>query len=523
MRWKQKKVKETNTPPIFFFRQMTSTIFLCFGAEELTVNRVDYLLFDTSSSPGFCMLENHTCGYPSLTFASIQNPELSLIKHAVSFDPNTTEITGEIQGRFDMVETVIMYYFGAVGDGLSRWSAFKSYLIALEDNSVSNDSLVSFFIMENHLLIGGVDIDTDQVIANTNFPVDVLRLCAIRMDPFYPLAPNPNTGETLVGYGLPSSVLTALNPNTLVIAGPAAAHLVAPQITIPAIDLHVLDVAGADTVVDGLVVLLRAAGRIISTKTEGAVNYLVAVAPSDLIQVNILRTRAKDIETVLRGFGTVAYQACFDGTNVHITGAAGQDHANYTTSYTYITEDTFPDQALPSGVDIRRDVCLNPGAPTVVQDSVLAVIDLERCPEQVDLDEFFYTYVHSLHRSEWFGTVANAIANLEPVSVMPLCVVRKPWSPDDVLRVKIIRPSSRALFAASLLASNLIDGKFLEFQTTAGQVFESPVEWHSQGQLLANPPSVVEAWTIVQLRCKITYDENLASFQMRLESVFIVL
>lgn len=498
-----------------------TTLQLCFGETEVTVNKEDYELFSVSSVSGFCLVQGHSCEFVPLIVSGLQGIDLDLVESAMSFT-SESEAPTNIQGNFLVAERVVKQYFGAKGDGLIRWGEYLDLLFASKSSSATVSAFISFFISNQRLLFGGFDFDPESILAQTAFPALSRRACAIELDPFHAEAPLACSSAVLVGYGLPVSVVDLLDPESLVVAGPAAAHMVQPQLTIPAIDIHVLDVEGSATLIQTLVEALRADNRIVCSPTEGALDYLVAVAPSSVLQINIIRTRAKNIETVLRGFGTVAYQACFDGSHVHLTAAAKNDHDSFTVSYTYITEDRFPPIATPSGFNERRDACLSPQAPVIVQDSIINNLELVRCPSTVELTEYFQTYVHSLYRPEWFGSVSNAIANLETLSVLPLCVVVDDWHPSEVLSVKVLRPEARTLFSMSLLASHLVDGQYLSLATQGEDAFEAPVEWYNLGELV-DAPSTVPAWTFLQLRCKITYSEALEDFKIQLERVYIVL
>jgi hypothetical protein len=451
----------------------------------------------------------------------LQGTDLELVKAALSFTPET-QAPAAIQGDFVVAELVVKQYFGATGAGLVKWNSFLDFLFESKNSSASVSAFLSFFAVNERLLFGGFDFDPESILAQTAFPMTSRRACAIQIDPFHAETPISCSAAVLVSYGLPTSVVDLLDPESLLVAGPAAAHLVQPQLTIPAIDVHVLDVAGSETLIQDLVSALRADHRIVCAPSNGSKEYLVAVAPSNVLQINILRTRAKNIETVLRGFGTVSYQACFDGTHVHLTAAAKNDHDNFTTTYTHITDDRFPPLALPSGFDERLNACLSPQAPVIVQDSVIATLGLVRCPNSVELTAYFRTYVHSLHRPEWFGTVANAIANLETFSILPLCVVTNDWQPGNLLNVKVLRPEARTLFSMSLLSSHIVEDKYLSLATHGAEAFDAPVEWYNLGQLVDTPP-VVPAWTFLELRCKITFSETLEDFQIQLESAYIVL
>ena len=498
-----------------------TTLVVCFGESELTINKQDYLLFSGSQSSGYCLVDGHACAHEPLIIDALQPDDLHLVKSALSFT-SEMEPPASIQGNFVVTELVVKKYFGAAGAGLTRWVDYLDFLFSHKSSSTSVSAFLSFFMTSGRLLFGGFDFDPEVILAQTDFPAVARRACAIRIDPFHAESPVPCSSAVLVAYGLPSSVVDLLDPLSAVVAGPAAAHMVQPQLTIPAIDIHVFDVDGSSAVIQGIASALRAANRVVCSPAFGDQEYIVAVAPSNFLQINVIRTRAKNIETVLRGFGTVSNQACFDGSHVHLTAAAKNDHDNFTTTYTYITEDRFPPPALPSGFDERRDACLSPEAPVIVQDSIIQSLDLVRSPESVGLSLYFQTYVHSLYRPEWFGSVANAISNLEPFSVLPLCVVIDDWSPGNVLNVKVLRPESRSLFASSLLGTHLIDNRYLSLPTQVGETFDAPVEWYNLGELI-DEPSLVSAWTFLQLRCKITYSDELQNFRIQLESAHIVL
>ncbi len=499
---------------------MTSAIDICIGdGAPFQLQRGDYEFLQYNSNVGFCIGDSCSCEFPVLVIPGMGPQDRGLLKLALTFDGSFNTSEG-IFGRFDVVERVIVFYFGAQNAGLERWEAFELFLLQTEIPS-SPEIFLSYFAEEGHLLAGGLMIDSEEVLALTDYPEFIRRSCAVLMDPYSRASALPNDASVLVGFGAPQSLLNLLGPTTAVIAGQAAAHIVAPYVPISAIDVHVLDVPGSESLIQVIVECLRSQNRIVCQRIDMNSDHIVSVL-SGLMQINVLRTRATDIDAVLRGFGTGAFQVCFDGAFVHMTGAAAKDHENFTFTQSFAKADVFPAAALPEGSDVRRETCLSADAPSLVQDHMLSKFGLIRCPQEVFIENFFYDYVHTLHKPQWFGSLNTAIEMLEPTSELPLCVVVREWSPEHVLRVKVVRAASRLLFQTSLLASNLIDGMFLDLITHPIEAYEyPPVEWFRQG-LQIETPQDLQPWTFLKINCRVFFSQFTNSFHFQLASITIL-